>query len=219
MVHSAVRTTYTSSSVRRAPPPRPSRLHAAPLLPLPARRLGVVVRVRLPRQRRRRARRGRVHRRGRPVARHRRRRVRRRVHRGGVRKARHRVQPPRDLDVLLTERARVAPEVDAAVRALGALRVVPYERMTGWSSKASGGVQRRRGRALKARGGRRDAPGKVLKDRRSPRDRGRMGTSVWNAPESRTVRASRCVVNTRNTPGGSRTAAASPPPTGSRATT
>ena len=44
------------------------------------------------------------------------------------------------------------------------------------------GVERRRGRGSKARGGRRDAPEKVLKDRRSPRRRGRMGTSVSNAP-------------------------------------
>ena len=58
------------------------------------------------------------------------------------------------------------------------LRVVPYKRMSGWSSKASVGVERRRGRGLKARGGRRDTPAKVLKDRRSPRRRGRMGTSV-----------------------------------------
>jgi len=60
------------------------------------------------------------------------------------------------------------------------LRVVRYKaNVAGWSSKASGGVQRHRGRGLKARGdGRRDTPGKVLKDRRSPRQRGRMGTSV-----------------------------------------
>eukprot|EP00982_Pelagococcus_subviridis_P012585 31180-Pelagococcus_subviridis.AAC.12 len=58
------------------------------------------------------------------------------------------------------------------------LRVVPYKRMSGWSSKASVGVEWRRGRGLKARGGRRDTPGNVLKDRRSPRQRGRMGTSV-----------------------------------------
>eukprot|EP00982_Pelagococcus_subviridis_P008714 30864-Pelagococcus_subviridis.AAC.17 len=59
------------------------------------------------------------------------------------------------------------------------LRVVPYERLSGWSRKASDGVERRRGRGLKARDpGRRDAPGKVLKDRRSPRQRDRMGTSV-----------------------------------------
>jgi hypothetical protein len=32
------------------------------------------------------------------------------------------------------------------------LRVVPYERVSGWSSKASGGVERRRGRGLKPRG-------------------------------------------------------------------
>ena len=57
------------------------------------------------------------------------------------------------------------------------LRAVPYERMSGWSRKASVGVERRRGRGLKARGERRDAPGKVLKDRRSPRRQGRMGTS------------------------------------------
>jgi hypothetical protein len=52
--------------------------------------------------------------------------------------------------------------------------------MSGWSSKASGGVERRRGRGLKAGDpGRRDTPGsKVLKDRRPPRQRGRMGTSV-----------------------------------------
>jgi len=47
------------------------------------------------------------------------------------------------------------------------------------------GVERQRGRGLKARGGRRDAPGKVLKDWRSPRQRGRMGTSVWDAPRHR----------------------------------
>ena len=47
--------------------------------------------------------------------------------------------------------------------------------MSGWSSKASDGVERRRGRGLKARGGRRETPGKVLKDRRSQRRRGRMG--------------------------------------------
>ena len=58
------------------------------------------------------------------------------------------------------------------------LWVVPYKAMAGWCSKASGGVERRRGRGSKARAGRRDAPGKVLKDRRSPRRRGRMGTSV-----------------------------------------
>ena len=65
-------------------------------------------------------------------------------------------------------------------------RVVPYERTSGWSSKASDGVERHRGRGLNARDpGRRDAPGKVLKDRRSPRRRGRMGTSVrQNAPPS-----------------------------------
>eukprot|EP00982_Pelagococcus_subviridis_P016434 31478-Pelagococcus_subviridis.AAC.5 len=45
-----------------------------------------------------------------------------------------------------------------------ALRVVPYERTSGWSRKASDGVERRRGRGLKARGGRRDAAGKVLRN-------------------------------------------------------
>eukprot|EP00982_Pelagococcus_subviridis_P004986 29436-Pelagococcus_subviridis.AAC.1 len=59
-----------------------------------------------------------------------------------------------------------------------ALRVVPYEAMSGWSSKASVDVERRRGRGLKARGGRRETTANVLKDRRSPRERGRMGTSV-----------------------------------------
>eukprot|EP00982_Pelagococcus_subviridis_P014157 31310-Pelagococcus_subviridis.AAC.8 len=40
-------------------------------------------------------------------------------------------------------------------------RVVPYERTSGWSSKASDGVERHRGRGLNARDpGRRDAPGK-----------------------------------------------------------
>jgi hypothetical protein len=58
------------------------------------------------------------------------------------------------------------------------LRAVLYERTSGWSSKASVEVERRRGWVLKARGGRRDTTGKVLKDRRSPRRRGRMGTSV-----------------------------------------
>ena len=36
----------------------------------------------------------------------------------------------------------------------GGLRAVLYKRMSGWSSKASVGVERRRGRGLKARGGR-----------------------------------------------------------------
>jgi hypothetical protein len=60
----------------------------------------------------------------------------------------------------------------------GLLRAVLYKRMPGWSSKASVGVEKRRGRGLKARDGRRDTPGKVLKDRRPHRERGRMGTSV-----------------------------------------
>ena len=58
------------------------------------------------------------------------------------------------------------------------LRAVLYERTSGWSSKASVEVERRRGWVLKARGGRRDTTGKVLKERRSPSRRGRMGTSV-----------------------------------------
>eukprot|EP00982_Pelagococcus_subviridis_P011999 31135-Pelagococcus_subviridis.AAC.30 len=67
----------------------------------------------------------------------------------------------------------------STIRTAGvASRVVPYERTSGWSSKASVEVERRRGRGLKARGGRRETPGKVLKERRSPRRRGRMGTSV-----------------------------------------
>eukprot|EP00982_Pelagococcus_subviridis_P008144 30817-Pelagococcus_subviridis.AAC.1 len=40
------------------------------------------------------------------------------------------------------------------------LRVVPYKRMAGWSSKASVEVERRRGRGMKARGGRRETPAK-----------------------------------------------------------
>ena len=58
------------------------------------------------------------------------------------------------------------------------LRIVPYKRTSGWSSKASVGVERRRGRGLKPWCGRREAPGKVLQEWRSPRERGRMGTSV-----------------------------------------
>ena len=58
------------------------------------------------------------------------------------------------------------------------LGAIPYKRTSGWSSKASVGVERRRGRGLKARGGRRETTAKVLKERRSPRERGRMGTSV-----------------------------------------
>jgi hypothetical protein len=50
--------------------------------------------------------------------------------------------------------------------------------LSGWRSKASVGVERRRGRGLKPEAWRRDAPGKVLKDRRSHRQRGRMGTGV-----------------------------------------
>eukprot|EP00982_Pelagococcus_subviridis_P015452 31401-Pelagococcus_subviridis.AAC.3 len=66
-----------------------------------------------------------------------------------------------------------------SVRASSSLRLVLYERMAGWSSKASVGVERRRGRGLKARDpGRRETTAKVLKDRRSQRERGRMGTSV-----------------------------------------
>eukprot|EP00982_Pelagococcus_subviridis_P014546 31340-Pelagococcus_subviridis.AAC.9 len=64
------------------------------------------------------------------------------------------------------------------------LRVVPYKATSGRSLKASVEVERHRGvSGLKPRGGRRDTPGKVLKDRRSPRGRGRMGTSVWDAPD------------------------------------
>eukprot|EP00982_Pelagococcus_subviridis_P000726 6081-Pelagococcus_subviridis.AAC.3 len=41
------------------------------------------------------------------------------------------------------------------------LEAVPYKAMSGWCSKASGGVERRRGRGSQARDpGRRDAPGK-----------------------------------------------------------
>jgi hypothetical protein len=60
----------------------------------------------------------------------------------------------------------------------GVLQPVARASLSGWSSKASDGVERRRGRVLKARDERRDAQGKVLKKRRSPRRRDRMGTSV-----------------------------------------
>ena len=101
--------------------------------------------------------------------------------------------PPRARD-LVVERVRgvqralglVAREprlrVDARGVDDGELRVVPYKAMAGWYSKASGGVERRRGRGLNARDGRRETTAKVLKERRSPRQRGRMGTSVQNAP-------------------------------------
>ena len=71
------------------------------------------------------------------------------------------------------------------VHTLAPLRVVPYKAtISGWSSQASVGVERRRGRGLKARAWRRETPAKVLKDRRSPRQRCRMGTSVKeNAPD------------------------------------
>ena len=58
------------------------------------------------------------------------------------------------------------------------MRAVLYKRMLGWSSKASVGVERHRGRGLKPWCGRSETTAKVLKDRRSPRQRGRMGTSV-----------------------------------------
>jgi len=56
----------------------------------------------------------------------------------------------------------------------------PHERTSGWSSKASDGVERRRSvSGLKAGDGRRETTGeKVLKDRRSPRRRGRVGTGM-----------------------------------------
>jgi len=69
-------------------------------------------------------------------------------------------------------------------------RVVPYEATSGWSSKASDGVERRRcvsGLKAARGGGEKRARAKVLKERRSPRERARMGTSVMdeNAPEYR----------------------------------
>ena len=82
----------------------------------------------------------------------------------------HRVGVDRHEDVFI-----LVAHADAVVKIL---RVVPYKAMSGWSSKASGGVQRQRGRGLNARCGRRETPAKDLKDRRSPRRRGRMGTSV-----------------------------------------
>eukprot|EP00982_Pelagococcus_subviridis_P017599 31550-Pelagococcus_subviridis.AAC.32 len=87
--------------------------------------------------------------------------------------------PSCDLHVhLLRVPERVVDAGGELHRAFAALRVVPYERTSGWSSKASDGVEWHLGRGLKARGGRRDAPAKVLKDRRSPRERRRMGTSA-----------------------------------------
>eukprot|EP00982_Pelagococcus_subviridis_P016586 31485-Pelagococcus_subviridis.AAC.12 len=72
--------------------------------------------------------------------------------------------------------------------------------ISGWSSKASDGVERHRGRVLKARDpGRRETTAKVFKDRRSPRRRGRMGTSVKkNAPDRPSSSASptRCLPDT-----------------------
>jgi hypothetical protein len=95
-------------------------------------------------------------------------------------------------DAVRRRRPRVLPQLrEELVPSPSNLRVVPYERMSGWSSKASVEVERRRGRGLKARDGRRDAPGKVLKERRSPRRRGRMGTSVQNAPRKTRARRSR----------------------------
>ena len=88
-------------------------------------------------------------------------------------------QPPQRVAVPLWPAVRGGVDDASRVRALDVSEGnCPYERTSGWSSKASGEVERRRGRGLKARGGRRDAPGKVLKDRRSQRRRGRMGTGV-----------------------------------------
>ena len=90
---------------------------------------------------------------------------------------------PEEVELEVRDRRDADAEEQDGERELDAraeLRAVPYEAMSGWSSKASGGVERRRGRGLKAGDpGRRDTPGsKVLKDRRPPRQRGRMGTSV-----------------------------------------
>eukprot|EP00982_Pelagococcus_subviridis_P004033 29026-Pelagococcus_subviridis.AAC.19 len=94
----------------------------------------------------------------------------------------HHVSVPREVrvhqrDPPLAVRDRPI-DVHLVQQQLHDLRVVPYKAISGWSSKASAGVERRRGRALKASGGRRCTTAKVLKDRRSPRERGRMGTSI-----------------------------------------
>ena len=84
----------------------------------------------------------------------------------------------------MTSASQKSRSFTASGKPLGS-RVHTKRDMSGWSSKASVGVQRRRGvSGLKARDpGRRERTAKVLKDRRSPRRRGRMGTSVKeNAP-------------------------------------
>ena len=135
-----------------------------------------------PRARARR-RRGRIRRRSEPPAarrwRHRHRHRRRRISRRDAR-ARDAVVPrlphPRQLASGVRAPDVRVPAVVARRRAV--ISAVLYKRTSGWSCKASVGVERHRARGLKATGGRRDAPGKVLKDRRSPRRRGRVGTSV-----------------------------------------
>eukprot|EP00982_Pelagococcus_subviridis_P010776 31028-Pelagococcus_subviridis.AAC.10 len=105
---------------------------------------------------------------------------------GGALRTQHRVLPRAQVLRDDLERVVVASEVVPArpdvhdERLDGNVRVVLYERTSGWSSKASGGVvERRRGvSGLKARGGRRrETMAKVLEKRRAPRERGRMGTS------------------------------------------
>ena len=119
--------------------------------------------------------------------------VRRRQQPRGVLLPQPQPQLPRERDLVLgpghvrrqtpRKRPRLPSQLVQRRAALGVEG--PYERTSGWSSKASDGVERRRGRGLKARCGRRDAPAKVLKERRSPRRRGRMGTSVQqNAPRA-----------------------------------
>ena len=99
-------------------------------------------------------------------------------------------------------------EVRARREAPPPLRVVPYKATSGWSSKASGGVERRRGRVLNAGGGRRDTPAKVLKDRRSPRQRGSYG----NQCIERTSNSSSSGSRTRSDPRGPRLGCPPPPP-------
>ena len=70
------------------------------------------------------------------------------------------------------------PAATARRRTLG-----PYEATSGWSRKASDGFERRRGVSglitvgWAERNDRREM--KVIKERRAPRERGRMGTSVY----------------------------------------
>jgi hypothetical protein len=91
-----------------------------------------------------------------------------------------------------TSRCRTSLDARSASEGRGSIRANVGVELKG----VRGGVERRRGRELKARRGQRDAPGsKVLKKRRSPRQHGRMGPSVQNAPDSSTSAPSRLRMN------------------------